>query len=334
MITLKHLLVTLLLGCLTLTSCQEDDSFSVGLLLDDFILERWSKDRDYLVKEVEKLGGTVRHSAARGDAESQLNQAKEMINQGVDVLVVIAVDSEKAAEIVSFAHQNKVKVIAYDRLIQNCELDFYISFDNVQVGILQAKYLSDKTKGNFALINGPLEDNNSFLLKIGQLSVLQPYLEKGEINLVYENFVESWTRNQGYKNMSQALEDSSVIPDAVVCGNDALVRGAINAHQQSRFSDKTILFSGQDAELESLQSILRGEQTMTVYKPLQQLAAYAAKVSRDLSRDQEIKLEGMTTINNNAKMVPTLLIDPVTVDASNIEETVIKDGHISREVLY
>ncbi len=325
----------LLISFLLINSCKTDKSFTVGLLLDDFLIERWNKDRDHFISEVEKLGGTVLHAAARGSAENQLYQAKEMINQGVDVLVIIAVDSEKAAGIIETAHQNNVQVIAYDRLIQNCELDFYISFNNVQVGVLQAEYMVNKSKGNYALINGPLEDNNSFLLKIGQLSILQKHIEKKEIKLTFDTFVESWTKKQGYLNMMKALDDTTQIPDVVICGNDALARGAISAFKQSDFSEQTIYFAGQDAELESLQSILRGnEQTMTVYKPLKKLASFAAKASQDLVFHKQVKMDGLTTINNNVKMVPTLLIEPIAVDASNLEETVIKDAHIPRDVLF
>jgi len=140
----------------------EKKDVKVGLLFDAFDLERWESDRDYIVERVEEQGGTVEVKVASNDAREQAAQANELLNAGVDVLVVIPVDQFAAAEIVEAAHQHNVKVISYDRLIKNCALDYYVSTDNVEIGSLQASYLTTiRPTGNYALIGGAMNDNNS-----------------------------------------------------------------------------------------------------------------------------------------------------------------------------
>src|SRR6056297_2616866 len=204
-----NLVIVASLVSLFISSCQKGDStYKVGLLMDDYVQERWEKDRDLLIKEVEKRGGVVEVEVASGDQEKQIEQAKKLLQKDVDVLVVVPVNHESAAEIVKAAHKKRAKVIAYDRLIKNCDLDFYISFDNVKVGVLQAQHLlKNAPEGDFALINGPKADNNSYLLKIGQLSVLQPKVEDGDINIIYDVFVDEWEGKEGYKHMKKCRSE-------------------------------------------------------------------------------------------------------------------------------
>ena len=160
--------------------------------------ERWENDRDFFVEKVQELGGTVEVRIADNDAGKQLEQAKELLTNGGDVLVIDPVDQFAAAEIVNEAHKKNVKVISYDRLIKNCKLDFYVSTDNVEIGTLQADYLTTiRPSGNYALIGGARSDNNSQFLYLGQMNVLQPLVEKGDIKIVYNEFTNDWKRKEG-----------------------------------------------------------------------------------------------------------------------------------------
>ena len=314
-------------------SCNNNNSYKVGLLMDDVIQERWNKDRDFIIKQTKKSGGELLYTAARGDEELQFQQAEDLISKGVDALIVIAVDSEKAADIVNLAHKNGIKVIAYDRLIMNCDLDYYISFDNVKVGILQAQELIKQTKGNYALLNGPQKDNNSFLLKIGQMSVLQKYLENDALEVIKNKHISEYSKKEGYKETLKLLEDSTKTPDAIICGNDAIAAGAINAISDEIGDTFDIKIAGQDAEIANVQYIIDGKQAMTVYKPVNIAASKTAKIAQKIIQRKKIEMEGQTTMNNGYKMVPTLLIPPISITEDNIEQTLIKDGYINKELL-
>lgn len=326
-------LVAFILGvCM---SCnRKDNIFKVGILMESYEIDRWEKDKNLLVQEIEKLGGTVMVDVANGDDKLQIQQAIQMIKSGANVLIVVPVNVETSAAIVQAAHKNKVKVIAYDRLIRNCELDFYISFDNVKVGILQAEYLTRQCQGGYVLLNGPVSDNNSFLLRIGQLSILQPMIDKGQAILLYDAYMDAWKEEEAYYHMKECLERYGDTIKAVIAGNDALARGAIRvALENDSLLKNQICFAGQDADLASCKSIIKGIQTMTVYKPIMKTALTAAIIAKKLAANEKIFADTITSVNNNAKMVPTILIAPVAVDKNNIQEIVVKDAFIQAEDL-
>ena len=282
--------------------------------MDQFNVERWAKDTTYFIKSVEQLNGKVICMVANGDAQKQQEQAKMLLDKGVDVLVVVPVDVNKSSEIVKMAQKAARFVISYDRLIQNSQIDYYVSFDNVKVGELQANYIRQRLgKGNIAIIGGPASDQNSFYLRYGQLGVLQPYIERGEIKVVYDRKVGSWSFDEGYKAALECLKIKNV--DAIIAGNDLLARGAIKALQEKGLAGK-VLVAGQDADTEACENILTGLQTMSVYKSIENLASEAAKMAINLALGKPINTT--TTVNNGSRMVPSLLLTPTLVNKGNI----------------
>lgn len=262
-----------------------------------------------------KLGGKVICLSANGDPEKQLEQAKELIDKKIDVLVILPVDLKKAGEIVSLANKAKIGVISYDRLVQGANVGYYVSFDNVKVGELQAVYIKNRLqKGNVALIGGAYTDKNSFLLQFGQMGVLQPYIERGDIKIVYDKMVDAWTFENGYNAAKECLKNNKV--DAFICGNDLLARGTIKLLQEKGLAGK-VLVAGQDADTEACENIVQGLQTMSVYKSIEDIAANAARMAMDLARGTPITYATFT-VNNGAKLVPSLLIDPISVNKGNI----------------
>src|SRR5690554_5762455 len=162
-----------------LAGCTKEEDVKIGFLMHALDKERWENDRDYFIEKVTELGGNVEVRIAGNNAEKQLNQARELLTNGIDVLVVVPVDQFAAAQIVEEAHSKDVKVISYDRLIKNCKLDYYVSTDNVEIGRLQAEYLATlQPTGSYALIGGARSDNNSQFLYLGQMNVLQPLVDK------------------------------------------------------------------------------------------------------------------------------------------------------------
>ncbi len=290
----------------------------IGLLLDDFVSDRWERDRDLIIAKAQELESTVITEAAIGDSELQLKQAREMIKQGVDILILVPVDLEASAEIVNYAHKHRVKVISYDRLVSGCDLDYYISYDNVKVGELQAlTMLSLAPKGNFVLIGGPNYDNNSVFIKMGQMNILKPAIEKGDIKIIYDISVERWEEEEGYNKMMECIEKNGSNIQAVIAANDNLASGIIKALNEKGLVGK-ILVAGQDAERDALKLIMTGEQSITISKPIENLASMATQMAVNIARNLKIDSTKLSHINNNFKMVPSMLLIPIVVTKETI----------------
>ncbi len=315
-----------------LLSQKTEKEIKVGFCLANFIDVRWYKDQEYFEQKLKQLGGKALVRDASNNPENQLSQAIELIDSGAKVLVVVPVDAHKAAEIVSVAHKRNVKVIAYDRLIMDADLDYYISFDSYKVGENMASYVTNKKRnGNYVLINGPVSDNNSILVKNGALNILQPLIDKGDINMVCNIDLNEWIELDAYFAVKECMETSKNI-DVIITGADILARGVLMALQESGM-DKKILLTGQNADLESVRDIVAGRQTMTIYKPLKILAENAAEMAFNVaSRDKPLPLK--KTVNNGKKDVPSKLFDSIIIDADNIKETLVKDGHLKEEEIY
>jgi D-xylose transport system substrate-binding protein len=304
----------------------------VGFLLHALDKERWETDRDFFVEKVAELGGTVDVQIADNDAAKQLAQAKELLANGVDVIVVVPVDQFTAAEIVNEAHASNIKVVSYDRLIKNCELDYYVSTDNVEIGTLQANYLTTiRPVGNYALIGGAKNDNNSQFLYLGQMNVLQPLVEKGDIKIVYNEFTESWEENEGYEHTQKILTKEQNV-DAIIAGNDAIAMGVVRALREAG-KEEQVLVAGMDADLKNLQEIVAGHQTCTVYKPYDKLAATAAELAVKLARDEEFE-NTFQTVSNGEKLVPAVFHNAMIVNRQNLKLTVISEGYQTEEAVY
>ncbi len=335
--------VAMLFGCADPSTPKQSErmdttatpKIKIGLSMDSLRVERWQKDRDIFTAAAEKLGAEVIVQSADGDERRQNEQAENMITQGVDVLVVIPKDSVAAAQIVQTAHAEGIKVIAYDRLIRESSPDLYISFDNEQVGYLQAEYLlRQKPKGNYFLLGGAPTDNNAQLLRQGQMRALKTAIDSGDIQLVSEgkHWAVNWDPRDALKKAEQVLTQTNNKVDAVVASNDGTAGGVIQALEGQNLAG-TVLVSGQDAELAACQRIVKGTQTMTVYKPIHLIATKAAQAAVALAKDEEIA-EATQTVNNGKIDVPSILLTPIQVDKNNLDEIVIKDGFHTRDAVY
>ncbi|MDH2926059.1 D-xylose ABC transporter substrate-binding protein [Lonepinella koalarum] len=317
---------------LAFSSCAAAKDLKIGMSIDDLRLERWQKDRDIFVKKAESLGAQVSVQSANGDAQAQISQIENMLNRGIDVLVIIPFNGEVLSNVIAEAKKEGVKVLAYDRLINNADIDFYISFDNEKVGELQAQSIVEKKpEGNYFLMGGSPVDNNAKLFRKGQMKVLQPLIDSGKIKVVGDQWVDSWLAEKALQIMENALTANKNNIDAVVASNDATAGGAIQALSAQGLSGK-VAISGQDADLAAIKRIIDGTQTMTVYKPITTLADKAAEISVALGKNENV--QSNSTLNNGLKDVPAYLLDPIAVTKDNIDETVIKDGFHKKEAVY
>ena len=330
------LILVFIVGC-----TSENKKVKVGISVGPNITrgdahERWLKDRDFLVQKLENYGAKVVVKEAENNESTQAKQVDELVRRdGVDVLIIIPVNSETAGLMVDNAKRTKagLKVIAYDRLIKNCMLDFYLSFDNIKVGELEADYLTRiKPKGKYAILGGSQTDNNSILLKLGQMNVLQPLITKGDIEIVLDRNVEGWNSNIAYKIIDDYLSENKDL-DAIVASSDELSRGAAIALEKHGLATK-VLLSGQDAQLDACKRILEGKQTMTVYKFIESLAQSTANIAMQLAKNETIP-NSFTTVNNGKKMVPSILLPSmISVTKENIRMTVIADGYLDEKQLF
>ncbi|MEO3991482.1 D-xylose ABC transporter substrate-binding protein [Pseudocitrobacter cyperus] len=321
---IKNLCLTLCASLLLTSMAGSAKEVKIGMAIDDLRLERWQKDRDIFVNKAEALGAKVFVQSANGNEETQMSQIENMINRGVDVLVIIPYNGQVLSNVIKEAKQEGIKVLAYDRMINNADIDFYISFDNEKVGEMQAQSLVNQVpQGNYFLMGGSPVDNNAKLFRAGQMKVLKPYIDSGKINVVGDQWADGWLPENALKIMENALTANNNKIDAVVASNDATAGGAIQALSAQGLAGK-VAISGQDADLAGVKRIIAGTQTMTVYKPITTLATTAAEIAVELGNDQTPKSDA--TLNNGLKDVPSRLLTPIEVNKTNIDQTVVKDG--------
>lgn len=324
------------LSVLLLGGCAKNgggNKIRIGLSLDTLKEERWQHDRDLFVAHAKELGADVLVQAANSDDALQNSQAENLLTEGVNVLVVVPHNGKSAATIVEAAHKAGVPVIAYDRLIRDCDLDLYVTFDPEKVGEEQADYaVKHRPKGNYVLIGGAPTDNNAVLVRQGQMKILQPSIDKGDIKIVGDQWATDWQPVEALKIMENALTKNNNKVDAVVVSNDGTAGGVVQALNEQGLAGK-VLVTGQDADLAGCQRIVQGTQSMTVYKPLPKLADKAAELAIAMAQKRPIT-DPVSKLNNGKIDVPSILLPTVEVDKDNLDSTVIADGFQKKEDVY
>jgi len=330
-LTLPILLTLLLLsGCTDYVEQEQQETIKIAFITETFVIERWQRDRDIFVARAKELGAQVLVKHTFEDSEDQIRVIEEMIRQDVDVIVIIPHDKDALTAVIKKAIDHGVRIIAYDRLIMNANIDLYISFDNFTVGKLMAEYLIKQIpEGKFAVINGSPYDFNSSMLREGYMSVLSPLAASGEIEIHGEVWAEGWRAEKAYEFVNSLIAEGKEI-DAVVAANDLLAEGAIKALSENRLAGK-VAVSGQDTELAACQRIIEGTQHMSVYKPIGVLAKGAAEAAIMLARGETPPSNA--TIDNGTFLISYMKYQPVAVTKRNMMDTVIRDGfHLFEDV--
>src|ERR1700730_8214181 len=308
-----------------------NDPIFIGLSIDTLKEEGWQRDKVLVEQRAKEVGAQLDVEVAQGNDTVQAQQADTMLTKGVDVLIVAPHNGEVAASIVEKAHRQGVPVISYDRLIKNCEVDLYVSHQVVRMGEMQGKYALDHVpKGNYVLIGGSQTDNNALLLRQGQMNILQPAIDRGDIKLVANQFARDWLASEAHRITEDALTKSGNDIQAIVASNDGTAGGAVSALPPAL--EGKVLVTGQDAQLDACQRIVEGRQTMTVYKAIKPLANSAVDSALKLARGE--KVDAPDKINNGKIDVPSILQQPVSVDKSNMMQSVVKDGYHTMEEVY
>ncbi|HVS32553.1 MAG TPA: substrate-binding domain-containing protein [Thermoanaerobaculia bacterium] len=304
----------------------------IGFSMDTLKEERWQRDKALVEQRAREVGAVVDVQVANGDDAVQTKQAENMLTKGVDVLIVAPHNGEIAASIVEAAHRRGVPVIAYDRLIRNSDVDLYISHQVERMGEMQGEYALQRVpKGNYVLIGGSPTDYNALLLRQGQMKALQPAIDRGDIKIISQQFAREWKAEEALRITEDALTRTGNRIDAVVASNDGTAGGAISALEAAKLAGK-VLVTGQDAQKDAVQRIVKGTQTMTIYKQIQPLAFGAVDAAMKLARKEPVQTTDR--INNGKIDVPAILLEPIAVDKANLDATIIKDGYHTREAIY
>jgi D-xylose transport system substrate-binding protein len=317
---------------------------NVGVLLpeSDSSARYEAYDRPLLEQEIKKAVPdiTIQYANANNNADTQQNQAEAVLTKGACILVVDPQDADKAAVIVQKAKASQVPVISYDRLIQDPDLAYYVSFDNVKVGELQGQYLADlfqkganglKEGANLVLLAGAQTDNNALLFRQGALNKLQPLVDQKKVNLVFDQYTPNWDPTRAQNLMEGALTKEGNDVQMVYAANDTLANAAIAALRTQKLNGK-VPVTGQDATPTGIQNILAGDQVMTVYKPIAKEAQATAQLVAALSNgtDPGSLINGQTDLKDGGK-VASVLLTPIAVDQNNVQQTVIADGFVTKD---
>ena len=310
----------------------------IGFSFDSFVLERWTKDRDIFVSTAVEQGAGVNVQNANGNLATQIEQIKYFIKKKVDVIVIVAVDSNGLSSVVNEARQNGIKVIAYDRLIHDANIDLYISFDNEKVGKLMAEALCEATgnAGKYIMLCGPTTDDN--VAKV--VSGFNEVTDKTGVNITASMNADNWRAEEVYEYLEQHPDVITDI-DGIMCGNDNLATQAVR-YLAERGLAGSIPVVGQDADLDACQRIVEGTQLMTVYKPVEQLAVTAARYAVALAEDNNYEMENITQNQENVHLGKLqynnisqkyITVEPYSVNKENMDQIIIEGGfHLAEEV--
>lgn len=304
----------------------------IGVSLPTQRDERWVRDAQKMKDVAREEGIDLRMQICDNDASKQMSQCENLLAQGIDILVLAPHDATSAAAIVDNAKAAGLKVISYDRLVLDADVDLYVSYDNYEVGRLMGEYLVNKVpKGNYAVFAGAPTDNNAKLYREGGLSMIKPLADKGDIKIVMDQWITDWQPTIAMNLMQNALTANNNKIDAVVAPNDNTAGGIIQALSGVGLAGK-VPVTGQDAEVTAAQRIAQGTQAMTVFKDTKQQAADAILAAIKMVKGEDV---GATSkVNNRKKDVPSILLKPVVVDKSNLDEVLVKSGYIKESDVY
>ncbi|WP_159939990.1 multiple monosaccharide ABC transporter substrate-binding protein [Nocardiopsis sp. FR6] len=350
--TIKAL--ALLGAALLLTGCggvgdaarSEGEAGTVGIAMPTQSSERWINDGQNMVAEFEARGFGTDLQYAEDVVEDQVSQIENMITRGADVLVIAAIDGEALGDVLDMAASSDIPVIAYDRLIRGSEnVDYYATFDNFEVGVLQGQYIVDaldleNEEGpfNIELFGGSPDDNNAYFFYDGAMSVLQPHIDDGTLEVrsgqtsMEQIATQRWDGSIAQSRMDNLLSAhySSEDVDAVLSPYDGISLGVIESLRAVGYGTESKplpVVTGQDAEAASVKSIIAGEQTQTVFKDTRALATQTVDMVEALLAGEEVPVNDTETYDNGVKVVPSYLLEPVSVDVDNYHDVLIGSGY-------
>jgi putative multiple sugar transport system substrate-binding protein len=351
------LFIWLLVMTLVLSACNLAESETgskakgyVGISMPTKSSERWVGDGENMVHLFQEQGYKTDLQYAEDVVENQISQIENMITKGVDVMVVASVDGNTLTDVIKKAHDQGIQIISYDRLIRNTPyLTYYATFDNFKVGVLQASYIEQKLglkegKGpyNIELFGGSPDDNNAYFFFDGAMSVLKPYMDSGKLVVRSKQMTMAqiatlrWDGALAQSRMDNLLSAyySGDNLDAVLSPYDGISIGIISSLKGVGYgkANKPLpVITGQDAELASIKSIVAGEQTQTVFKDTRKLAEQTVEMANSILQGKPAEVNDDKSYNNGIKIIPAYLLDPISVDRTNVEKDIVGSQYYTKE---
>ena len=353
----KILVVVLAAAALFATACSKGagSSTKVGVSMPTKDLQRWNQDGANMKSQLEKAGYTVDLQYAANDINTQVSQLENMITSGCKVLVIASIDGSALSNVLATAKKKNIQTIAYDRLIMDTDaVSYYATFDNYKVGTLQGDYLVEKLGLKTRTADDPVYmefftgdpgDNNINFFFGGAMDVLTPYLKSGVIvcpsgqTEKMKCAIEGWDTGKAQARMENLITSNKYGPkgaklDAVYCSNDSTANGVTNALLSAGYTaDNFPVITGQDCDIVSMKNMLKGYQSMSIFKDTRTLAAQVVKMVEAIMDGKTVPVNDTKTYNNNVKVVPSYLCDPVFGDLSNYKALLIDSGYYKESEL-
>src|SRR5690554_109680 len=332
---------------------KKADENLIGVAMPTQSLQRWNQDGANMKKQLEEKGYKVDLQYANNDVNTQIQQLENMITKGCKILVIASIDGSALTEVLRKAAENKVKVIAYDRLLMNSEhVDYYATFDNFQVGVIQGRYIEEKLglkenagPFNVELFAGSPDDNNALFFNGGAMSILQPYIDEGKLvvpsgqtafSVIAIHAWDSATAQARMDNLITAHYADGKKLDAVLSPNDSLAIGIITSLTNAGYGtpEKPYpIITGQDCDKANVKAMIKGQQSMSIFKDTRTLAAQVVEMVEAIMKEEEVPVNDTETYYNGVKIVPSYLCEPVYADVNNYKELLIDSGYYTEEDL-
>ncbi len=340
LLTATMVLSVMLSGCgtqntpATGNTPEPEKKITIGLALATQKEERWSKEAKHFQEAAEKLGATVVIQDANNDEKTQNDQIENLINQKVDAIVLVPANSKTAGTSVKKIKDAGIPVMAYSRLIKDVQYDCFIGFDVVDIGRSIAKAAVIKVpKGNYMIMNGGQTDINSKLYWDGYQEVLKPYIDKGDIKIVSDQWADDWSNEKALSLAENALTQNNNACDAYICSNDGMAGAVIQALKAQGLDGKTLV-AGSDGETAALQRIVEGTQTTTLLFPSKSMAEKAAEAAIEMAKTKKSPASASASSEAGSVKIPTIFVSTIPVDKDNINEVIIKAGIAKVEDVY
>ena len=355
--TMKRKMVSALL-CATMVAgmvvvpaatAQAADKKLIGVTMPTKDLQRWNQDGENMKKELEAAGYEVDLQYASNDVSTQVSQLENQVANGCDLLVVASIDGSSLGEPLKQAKEKGIPVISYDRLLMNSDaVSYYATFDNYKVGQKQGEYLVDALDldnqdgpFNIELFTGDPGDNNCNFFFGGAMDVLQKYIDDGKLVVKSgqvskdDTATANWDTEKAQSRMDAIIASyyaDGTNLDAVLCSNDSTALGTANALESS-YTGSWPIITGQDCDIANVKNIVKGKQTMSVFKDTRKLAKVTVKMVNSIMKGEEVEVNDTITYDNGAKVIPTYVVDPIAVDQDNYKEILIEGGYYTEAEL-
>ncbi len=314
--------------------CKKKEQLTIAFMYPSEVTERFNKESSFFKAYCAKQGVEVIIKTASDDESVQTELANEMIAQNVDALVLIAANINTAGAIVRNARAEGIPVMAYNRMIKNSELDFFLASNNDVIGkAMVDAVLKEKPTGNFVILGGDKFDKNGEDLQIAIKKYLKPKIDNKQVNIVYETFIEKWDGNIAAFEMEKVIQLHGDSIDAVFVGFDGMATAVIKVLESYDMLGK-VAVTGQDAELEACKNVIAGKQTVTVFHPLKTIAEKGAEIAIEMAKGKDLDSFANSTEDNGLFVVPTHRVNSIPVNKNNIEEVLVGSGFYTKKELY